>query len=236
MSWQHPHEGGDPAIPGVVYDPQQSARSYDGYADPAAAHGWNDAVVPDPHAYPDAYDTAPLEPIPDGSAYGPGPEREPEREPEPERDDDGAVFVDGSGRRRRLMRRGGIAAGAVCVVFLGVVVAGLFGSSPSGGPLPWSDGQDEHKQPRAEHSAPASPSPGATGGAATPSTTPSASDSADTEKQTEKDASPTSSATQSTGTKAPTTTAPATTAPARGNSDNNPGRGNGSPGATKGPK
>ncbi|MFI6880266.1 hypothetical protein ACIBL6_43155 [Streptomyces sp. NPDC050400] len=214
MSWQHPHEGDDPVIPEVVYDPQQAIGAYDGYADPATVHGWRESATETPAAVPE---TAPLPAIPEGP-------------------DGSAVFVDGSGRRRRLMRRGGIGLGAACVVFLGIVVAGLFGSSPSGGPLPWSDGHDDQKQQRAEHSAPPSTSaePATSDAAPSPSASPSkapTSASAD-----EKDTSPTSSASTTTTGKAPTTTAPTTTAPSRGNSANNPGRGNGSPGATKGPK
>lgn len=41
------------------------------------------------------------------------------------------VFVDRSGRRRRLLATAGTGVGATMVVALGVVVAGLFGASPA---------------------------------------------------------------------------------------------------------
>ncbi|WP_338699979.1 hypothetical protein V2W30_25130 [Streptomyces sp. Q6] len=213
MSWQHPREGHEPAIPEVVYDPQQAVGAYDGYADPAVVHGWQESATEAPAAVLGTEPLAALSEEPDGNA----------------------VFVDGSGRRGRLMRRGGIALGAACVVFLGVIVTGLFGSSPSGGPLPWSDDSGNGKQPRAEHSgAPAvSPDPVPTGdrtSAASPSATTSAHPSASAGKDTRPAGSPSKAATT-----APTTTAPAATASARGNSDTHPGRGNGA-GVTKGPK
>ncbi|MCQ4214427.1 hypothetical protein [Streptomyces longispororuber] len=50
MSWQHPHEGDDPVIPEVVYDPQQAIGAYDGYADPATVHGWRESATEAPAA------------------------------------------------------------------------------------------------------------------------------------------------------------------------------------------
>lgn len=201
-------------VPEVVYDPNQAAHAYDGYVDPAAAHGWQEPAT----AHDDARDTAPLPRVPEAA---PGAPRH------------AAVFVDGSGRRRRLMRIGGIGLGATCVVFLGAVVTGLFGSSPSNGPLPWSDGHDSKEQ-RAEHSAPASrgPAPATSGPASEPST--SASPAREVSESPKKEADPAVPASRST-TAAPTTVA-STTAPARGNSEGKPGRGNGSPKANKGPK
>ncbi|MET8469770.1 hypothetical protein ABZY90_08490 [Streptomyces sp. NPDC006422] len=216
MSWQQPDRGAEPVVPEVVYDPQQAAHAYDGYVDPAAAHGWQEPA--------DASgDTAPLPPVP---AKGPAHAR------------GRAVFADGSGRRRRLMRVGGIALGGVCVVFLGAVVTGLFGAGPTGGPLPWS-GDDDGKKPRAEHSAPAStaPAPDPTGSASSPGPSAAATGTASASpkgKEERKAAAPTGSPSRTT-TAAPTATA-STTAPARGNSENKPGRGNASPGAGKGPK
>ncbi|MYW64811.1 hypothetical protein GTY65_12150 [Streptomyces sp. SID8379] len=223
MSWQHPHEGDDLAVPEVVYDPQRSARAYDGYADPAAAHGWNEAVTPDPRAYPDAYDTARLDPVP----------ADPDPDPAPG-PGDGAVFVDGSGRRLRLMRWGGLALGAACVVFLGAVVTGLFGSSPSGGSLPGKDERSGHEQPRAEHSAAPSADPGAR--TADPGASPAAAERDEPADSSGGSASPTASAPRTTTAATPTATAAGRTAPARGNSADKPGRGNGTPGsgATKG--
>ncbi|MFZ3568481.1 hypothetical protein ACOKM5_16130 [Streptomyces sp. BH097] len=217
MSWQHSRPGDEPVVPEVVYDPDRAAHAYDGYVDPAAAHGWQEPA--------DASgDTAPLPRVP-AAGRGPAHARS------------SAVFADGSGRRRRLMRVGGIALGGVCVVFLGAVVTGLFGSSPSGGPLPWG-GEEDGKKQRAEHSAPAStgPAPAPSGSVSRPgpSATPTGTAGAASKKPKEKAADPTGSPSAS-ATAAPTATA-STTAPARGNSGNNPGRGNASPGAGKGPK
>ncbi|QNS04415.1 hypothetical protein [Streptomyces xanthii] len=212
MSWQHPREDAEANLSGVVYDPQQAAGAYDGYADPATVHGWRESATVAPAALHDT--TEPLPVVPD---------------------EDGAVFVDTTGRRGRLMRRGGIALGAVCVVFLGVVVFGLFGASPSSGPLSWTDGDDDGGKQRAEHSAPAAPgpvttdAPSGTGATGAPSATPSG-DPDDTPGK--KEASPAASTSRGTA-DTPATTPPPTTEPARGNSTNNPGRGNGS---TKGPK
>ncbi|MFZ3559524.1 hypothetical protein [Streptomyces sp. BH055] len=218
MSWQHSRPGDEPVVPEVVYDPDRAAHAYDGYVDPAAAHGWQEpADAPG--------DTAPLPRVP-ATGRGPAHAR------------DSAVFADGSGRRRRLMRVGGIALGGVCVVFLGAAAIGLFGSSPSGGPLPWGGDEDGKKQ-RAEHSAPAStgpaPAPSGSMSGPGPSVTPTGAPGTSLKSNDkEKTADPTGSPTRSTAT-APTATA-STTAPARGNSGNNPGRGNASPGAGKGPK
>ncbi|MGX1674082.1 hypothetical protein [Streptomyces sp. NPDC055400] len=150
-------------------------------------------------------------------------------------DEGRAVFVDGSGRRRKLMRRVAVGFGAACVVFLGVVVAGLFGSGPAGGPLPWGPHKGGTKAPRAERSPSSSASereatPGKSRDPAAPAGTPSASPSASVDKDTGKQ-----SAAPSAGT-APSTTAPTTSAPARGNGGDNPGRGHSSSGTTKGPK
>lgn len=216
MSWQHPRPGDEPVVPEVVYDPDRAAHTYDGYVDPAAAHGWQEPAAA-------SGDTAPLPRVP---ATGPAHAR------------GGAVFADGSGRRRRLVRVGGIALGGVCVVFLGAVATGLFGSSPASGPLPWSGGEDGKKQ-RAEHSAPAStgPAPAPSGSVSKPgpSVTPSGAARTSPEAdEKQRAAAPTGSPSRSTAA-APTATA-SSTAPARGNSGNNPGRGNASPGAGKGPR
>lgn len=275
MSWQHPRSGDDtpPRIYGV-YDADATASVYEQYADPAAAHGWyesedaaatayRDEVTPadltdsayptgppysdvagpgDPayaHASDDLISTAPLAAVP---AHDPRETRA-----------DSAVFVDGSGRRRRAMRRVAVGMGAACVVFLGVVIAGLFGSGPAGGPLPWGHGKDDGKAPHAEHS-PSAPAtkrpgagsdtdaPGATGGSASGAPSPGASGSAGASGSpgasgSAGDSSGAAKATAPATREAPTTTAPSTTAPARGNADDNPGRGQASaPGSTKGPK
>ncbi|MGW6361059.1 hypothetical protein ACWFR5_39300 [Streptomyces sp. NPDC055092] len=251
MSWQHPQNGDDgPRIYGV-YDAEATAGAYEQYADPAAAHGWYEqeqAHAPGPGyaeqpygdpaythpAYADGADdlisTAPLATI--GVPDAPG---------APDADEDSAIFVDGSGRRRRHMRRAAIGIGAGCVVFLGVVIAGLFGSGPSGGPLPWGHDKDDAKAPRAEHSRSSSPTarpgdsaqpgdPGATGPASSASPSSAKGDGEPTGKTASEPA--TNSAPT---TRAPTTTAPSATAPAKGNATDNPGRGHGA-GSTKGPK
>ncbi|WP_328754619.1 hypothetical protein OHA28_20885 [Streptomyces sp. NBC_00269] len=252
MSWQHPQNGDDgPRIYGV-YDAEATASVYAGYADPAAAHGWYeeggaaaagpacaDAASGAPayapgdapaHAYApggptyapdDVISTAPTTAVTAPDAGDPG--------------DDSAIFVDGSGRRRRLMRRIAVGMGVACVVFLGVVVAGFFGSGPAGGPLPWGHGTGDGKAPRAEHtpSAPGATRPSTPAQPEDPMATgpsPSA-----TASLTEGGGEPADKTTPEPATSsAPTTTAPAATAPVKGNATGNPGRGHGR-GSTKGP-
>ncbi|MFF2507452.1 hypothetical protein ACFVTY_29330 [Streptomyces sp. NPDC058067] len=263
MSWQHSPSGGDDTPPRVygVYDADATASVYEQYADPAAAHGWYEAnEVPaagpayvdapayahdgptyaydDPaHApHDDLISTAPMAAVSvpgvpgayDGAydGYGDAP-------------GDDAVFVDGSDRKRRLMRRIAVGMGAACVVFLGVVVAGLFGSGPAGG-------KDDGKAPRAEHSPSASPAahPGTSGGPAAPAAT--AGGPASGSPSHDASPSPSGSAGGTAGDggtttapatgSAPTTSAPFTTVPARGNAGGKPGHGHGFPGSTKGPK
>ncbi|RFC72589.1 hypothetical protein [Streptomyces sp. AcE210] len=228
MSWQHPQHGEAPRVYGV-YDAEATTGVYEHYADPAAAHGWYEEQTP-PTAGP-AYVDAPDDLISTAPIATVG---------APDADEDGAIFVDGSGRRRRHMRRAAIGIGAGCVVFLGVVIAGLFGSGPSGGPLPWGH-KDDTKAPRAEHSPSSSPTarpgtpvqpedPTATGPSSSASPGSTKSDGEPSDKTTSEPA--TSSAPTTT---APTTTAPSTPAPAKGNATDNPGRGHGT-GSTKGPK
>ncbi|MFE2991897.1 hypothetical protein [Streptomyces sp. NPDC059262] len=225
MSWQHPQNGDDPPQVYGVYDPEAMAGAYEQYADPAAAHGWYEAhPAPSPGpVYADVPDdlisTAPLAAVTDSDT--------------PE---DSAIFVDGSGRRRRLMRRVALGTGAACVVFLGVVIAGFFGSGPSGGPLPWGHGKGQTKAPRAEHSPAASPTghPATSAQPAAPAATgPSASASP---SSTKGDGEPADKATSQPATSsAPTTTAPTTRGPANGNATDKPGRGHGA-GSAKGPR
>ncbi|MFE5029317.1 hypothetical protein ACFRAO_39995 [Streptomyces sp. NPDC056656] len=243
MSWQHPQNGDDgPRIYGV-YDAEATAGAYDQYDDPAAAHGWyeqHQAHAPGPGYAEQPYgDPAYTHP-----AYADGADDLISTAPlatigVPDAPEDSAIFVDGSGRRRRHMRRAAIGIGAGCVVFLGVVIAGLFGSGPSGGPLPWGH-KDDTKAPRAEHSPSSSPTarpgdsaqpgdPGATGPASSASPSSTKGDGEPTGKTASEPA--TSSAPRSS---APTTTAPSATAPAKGNATDNPGRGHGR-GSTKGP-
>ncbi|MEU6574475.1 hypothetical protein [Streptomyces sp. NPDC046805] len=241
----HQQNGGAQGAPNVYHPYPDATPEYDQYADPAAAHGWQSA-----------YDqTAELPPVTDdgrgdadhedeGHLTAPG-----GYDAAAPQDDDGSVFVDGSGRRARLMRRVAIAVGAVCVLFIAVVVSGLFGSGPSDGPLPWVQGK-EHKQKagQAEQSASPTAAPGATpgsaGGSATGTAGPRPSESAAAPAATgAASASPRVSGSASAGSgdtstepsTAPSTTATptTTTAPGRGNSGVTPGRGQGS---TRGPK
>jgi hypothetical protein len=235
---------GGPQGPPNVYQPQpQATPAYDEYADPATAHGWQNA-----------YDeTAQLPPV-NGDAsdvYGPGGQVRYEQygayddyqEPAGEHEGSGSggdhrsVFVDGSGRRGRLMRRAAIAVGAVCVLFIAVVVAGFFDSGPSGNPLPWVQGQEDGAKKKDADSVSPTSSPGdatsAGAGGTTRSETASASDGTSGSPSATKGGSTGGDRTQE-PTRAPsTTTAPTTTAPERGNSGDKPGRGQGS---TKGPK
>ncbi|MGW3247548.1 hypothetical protein [Streptomyces sp. NPDC001070] len=147
--------------------------------------------------------------------------------------DDGSVFVDASGRRTRLIRRAGLAVAAVCVVFMAAVIAGLFNSKPSGGPLP--RGQEQEQEQKQDDSSTATNQPGSTA-------EPTADPSATSGKSSGESAAPSPSVSASkTGgepkaptTKAPTTAAaPTTGAPGRGNAGDPPGHGQGS---TKGPR
>lgn len=90
------------------------------------------------------------------------------------------VFVDRSGRRRRLLATAGTGVGATMVVALGVVVAGLFGASPAHIPgLPGgrhaepasSQQGDAGLEGRPDAASRATDRPTATG-SATPTTTP----------------------------------------------------------------
>ncbi|MEU2432920.1 hypothetical protein ABZ611_26105 [Streptomyces sp. NPDC007861] len=74
-----------------------------------------------------------------------------------------AVFVDASGRRRRLMRYASVGIGAACVCFVAVVLAGFFGAGPAGGPLPWSQSRQE-PAPAADEPGPSTAAPGESGG------------------------------------------------------------------------
>ncbi|MEU8621790.1 hypothetical protein [Streptomyces sp. NPDC048623] len=142
-----------------------------------------------------------------------------------------SVFVDTSGRRRRAARWTAVGIGVGCLGFLGVVVAGVFGSGPAGGPLHWQDdeppappsliqadpgGDGEGDGEDAEKSARPSGSPSAK---ATASAAPSSA--------APKTAAPAPSATSTT--KAPSPAPSGTTAAGPGNSGN-------APGATKHPK
>lgn len=75
--------------------------------------------------------------------------------PEP----DSPVFVDASGRRRRVWRRAGIAVGAALLAGLGLLATGLFGNTPLGTPS-WPSGQMRNvTTPSARPAAPPAPRP-----------------------------------------------------------------------------
>ncbi|MXM64762.1 hypothetical protein GR925_15235 [Streptomyces sp. HUCO-GS316] len=242
----------EPQGPPSVYQSRYAGTpaAYGAYGVPAVADGWQNAFD----------QTAELPPVTaDGSpAHGPGPgvyeqhtvyvaaaganeqygaygQYGAYEDTGPE-ENDGSVFVDGSGRRGRLIRRAAIAAGAVCVLFIAVVVAGLFDSGPAGNPLPWVQGKDDTKtgEPTPASSSADDSSSGAGG---TPSD--SSAGSGDSDEASVSPSSTPSGSSSGEGKTEEPTTAPSTTAaptmtgPDRGNAGDNPGRGQGS---TKGPK
>ncbi|NWF29719.1 hypothetical protein HW130_26265 [Streptomyces sp. PKU-EA00015] len=263
------HEGGQTQGLPVVYHPYgDGAQAHDGYADPAAAYGWQEPAATGHGIAPgDAYGHPQGTYVDGHPAYGggrntyegghgrQGADREHEHlhgdegnaygAADDDRDaghDDGSVFVDPSGRRGRLVRPVGLAFAAVCVVFIAVVIAGFFGSAPSGGPFPLpfvQEKNEEQKQSQDQEreqdgSTKATDEPGSTAGptaAATPgeSAAPSPStSSSETETETEEPS------TEEPSTEAPTTTASSTkTTPGLGNSGDRPGQGQA---PTKGPR
>ncbi|MFE7326318.1 hypothetical protein ACFU8W_15285 [Streptomyces sp. NPDC057565] len=153
---------------------------------------------------------------------------------------DHAVFVDTSGRRGRLMRYVATLVGVICVGFVAVIVAGLFGAVPSGGALPWSPGDGGKAPVHAEESA-EPPAPTSTKKS---STVPAADTSAAASPAEDASSTPRKATTApaQSATSAPATSAapaPATTAPSasRGNGNGNgSSRSTAAPGSTKGPK
>ncbi|MEU5093354.1 hypothetical protein [Streptomyces sp. NPDC020996] len=250
----------EPQVPPNVYQPiPRSTPRYEEYADPAAAHGWQnafdrtaelpviaapaDAYPPD--GYPPDGHSADAYP-PDGYAAGPGVLEQYEQcvgygdpaRPDGHAEDDGPAVVGRSRRHGRPTRRVPVAVGGACVLLI-AVVAGLLGSGSGsgsgGGPRPGTQGQEEGAKKKDGVSvAPASPPSGGAESPGSGDAHPSASPSPTV--ATEKPASPT--ATAGGGDTAAPTTAPATTPaatttePARGNGGK-PGRGRG---ATKGPR
>ncbi|NGO08752.1 hypothetical protein G5C60_14350 [Streptomyces sp. HC44] len=220
-------ENGEPQSAPMVYHPygDTTPAAYDEYADPAVAHGWQNAYddtvridVTDAADAPDAPDAADA---PDES----GPSDRPDRREQLARR-----------RRARLIRRGVVAGCVAGVVLLAVVVAGLFGSE--------SSGVDDRQSPKARQSPSAAAGPGAAGSSADPSGTsterpegvsPVASDGASVSpspgdsrpgKDDGGEAGDESDRSGDSTTEPPTTAAPTTTSePDRGNSDENPGRG-----------
>ncbi|MFD1660937.1 hypothetical protein ACFSL4_22715 [Streptomyces caeni] len=232
-----PHqENGDPQGSPHVYHPYaDAAPEYDRYADPAAAHGWQNAYDETQRLPPvscdgergsatyDTYDTYDGGPGPapgaygDGGGdggYGPGPRAGSRRRAR-------------SAPRFRLPRPAVVAAGALGAVGVAVALAGAFSSGSSGAP-----GAGEPARPNVKPSLPlpegpvssaTEPSAGATGSPSAGASS-SASDAASGDPA---------------GSPAPTTSAPAAspsaTASATGTAGvvRKPGRGHG---ATKGPR
>ncbi|MGW8887628.1 hypothetical protein [Streptomyces sp. NPDC055749] len=127
-----------------------------------------------------------------------------------------AVFVDASGRRSRFVKYGAALLGVSCVLFLGAVVAGLSGSGPAGGSLPWSGDSGGKPPVRAEHSPTPTDAPGP-GRSVAPA--------AATESAEPTTPAPRTSAPASSSASAPAPTAATTSAPAPGNAEGNQGRG-----------
>ncbi|WP_230396097.1 hypothetical protein [Streptomyces blattellae] len=198
----HP-EGGDLQGPPNVYHPQEPATpAYDGYADPAAAHGWQDT----------AYDeTAQLPPVADGVS---------------------ATRSGHRGRHRPLglrSRRVLVAAGAAGVVSAAAVIA-AFSFSGSGGtqgkPERTGPTADDSAAPTDTESSPGTLAdrPGSSAAPASPATSAPPSPTA-TADATDGTREPSASATSTPPTN-PTPTSTSATAP--GNSDEHPGQGQGS--------
>ncbi|MFH9004069.1 hypothetical protein ACH4E5_12615 [Streptomyces afghaniensis] len=230
---------GAPQGPPNVYLPQADPPpAYDAYADPAAAHGWQD--VYDPMDGQDAArgtgdardmgDTRELPPVPVHAPAGAG----------------------RHSRRRRApwrARRVAVAVGAVGAVSAVALIAGLgFSDAPSGGAR--EGGADHGGGGRTGPTAGESPTAPSTGGGRAPTpATPLVGAPADPDEpsgvasaspSTAADPTPSESgpdtASPSVGTPTagtPATSAPAATATPPGRTDGKPGHG---PGGTKGPK
>jgi hypothetical protein len=217
----HPEDGGPGGPPNVYVPPAVPPPAYDAYADPATAHGWQNA-----------YDaTQELPPVADGEA-GPA-----------VGDHDPAVAGGprhGSGRRSRRKpspwrsRRVAVAAGAVGAVSVALIAGFSFSGSSSGG----TQGKDDRTSPAAgEPATPTATDPASSAGTAatgrpsdsSPSDAPSARRSAST-SGSGSGAGKKDPATKS-PTPAPTTSTPSGSGP--GNSNGKPGHG---PGGTKDPK
>ncbi|WP_458245425.1 hypothetical protein [Streptomyces sp. MAI_2237] len=202
---RHPLDGGAQDPPSVYHPQQQPAPSYEEYADPAAAHGWQNA-----------YDETARLPAVVPDADRPRPRTAP-----------------GHRARRRPSRWGSpraAVAGAVGAVSVAAVIAGFsFSGASAGG----TGGKETHPGPSAtdlpaptgqEESAASGDAPASSGAPA--SATP-AKDAA-TPGDTTPAASPTAAATASPQPSAPATTSgsdPVQTTYAPGNSGNNPGHG-----------
>ncbi|MGW5660148.1 hypothetical protein ACWEWG_08605 [Streptomyces sp. NPDC003758] len=215
----HPDGGEDRNQPNVYHPYAVGEPDYGGYADPAAAHGWQNAY--------DETRELPVTPvIPDGVS------------------DHGVVGETRASRRRArtpsrspLPRRAALAVGALGAVGVAVALAGGFGSGSSGAPT------DAGQSARPKAAPSASPTEGtaapssateptrtaaSVAAGATASATPGAARGAAPVPASE---APTSAAPAAGASSASPTGAMSATAP--GNSGSKPGRGRG---ATKGPK
>lgn len=237
---------GAPQGPPNVYLPQADPPpAYDAYADPAAAHGWQDVY----DATKDTPDTRDTQDTPDAQDGTRGPDGTRELSPVPAHGRSGAGR---HSRRRRApwrARRVAVAAGVVGAVSAAALIAGLgFPDAPSGGAR--EGGARQGGGGRTGPTAGESPSASSTGGgrASTPeapfvggpadrdepsgagTASPSTAASS-TPSESGTDAPSPSAGSPTTGT--PTTSAPAATASPPGRSEEKPGHG---PGGTKGPK
>ncbi|CAM5359291.1 hypothetical protein [Streptomyces purpurascens] len=212
--------GGEPQGPPNVYLPRTAPPpAYDAYADPAAAHGWQD-VYEREGARGGAGDTRELPPVPAHGRSGAG--RRSRRRPGPWR-----------------ARRVAVAAGAVGAVSAAALIAGLsLSDAPSGGAR---GGEGGRTGPTAGES-PTSP-PTGTGPASTPAVPLVGGPADGDEPSGAASASPSTAASRTpseSGTDAgspsadsPMPSAPTVTTSAPGRSEGRPGHG---PGGTKGPK
>ncbi|MFI6275830.1 hypothetical protein [Streptomyces sp. NPDC050988] len=207
-------EGDERVVPPIVYHPQvEETPAYDEYADPATAHGWQNA-----------YDeTRELPPVAAGAE---------------DRRKAGGHRADGRRSRRKpralTSRRVVVAAGAVGAVSLAAVMAGFsFGPSDGG-----ARGNEDRTSPTAGD--PASPTDAkSSGGAPAARSSDGGGPSGTGDPSSSASLAPTGDETENPSAKSPTTpsapsTRTATTSPrGPGNSDGKPGRGQG---GTKGPK
>ncbi|MER5446284.1 hypothetical protein ABT065_11670 [Streptomyces sp. NPDC002764] len=204
----HPASGGVQDPPSVYHPQEQPAPSYEEYADPAAAHGWQ-------NAYDETARLPAVLPVTDRPQRRAAPGHRARRRP-------------GRWRSPRIA-----VAGAVGAVSVAAVIAGFsFSGASAGG----TGGKGAHTGPSAtdlpaptgqEASAASGDAPASPGGApvsaepATDATTPGGGTSTPSP-------SPTAAATASARPSAPATTsgsAPVETTSAPGNSGNNPGHG-----------
>ncbi|MFD9194184.1 hypothetical protein ACFWCA_39020 [Streptomyces phaeochromogenes] len=213
-------EGDESVVPPIVYHPQaEETPAYDEYADPATAHGWQ-------NAYDETRELPPVAAGADDRRWAGG-----------GRPGDGHRA---GGRRSRRKpgalpsRRVAVAAGAVGAVSLAAVMAGFaFGPSDGG-----ARGNEDRTSPTAGDSA--SPTDAkSSGGAPAVRSSDGGEPSRTGDPSSSASLAPTGDGTENPSAKSPTTSsAPSTptagTSPrGPGNSDGKPGRGQG---GTKGPK